>query len=421
MSDSNSKKPDIHPENTSDTHNKTDSNLPNETVQVDDSAKPQPEKKTTSETKTDVSLVCDDHVVHKEPAPDPTSKRGYQIMLVLGLILAFVLAMAYQTLFGHSEQPAGDLVVEEGQSYYGFLPQFQRDVPMFSASLAKLYIKTTVKEQLHAGTYEVPENASLMQLMQSFKQGQKMDMVKVQIIEGKRASDLYQVLASKEDISLEVLNEDGKPKQNLKQLLEIDAYTPEGEFVDNLEGWFTPNTYLYAPGTTDKQILTDLYNKQQQALNEAWENRDPDLPYKTPYEALIMASIIEKETSVPSEREPVSAVFVNRLNQGMRLQTDPTIIYGMGDRYDGDIRRKDINEKTAYNTYQIDGLPPTPIALPSKASIEAAMHPADSDALYFVATGTGGHKFSKTLAEHNRAVQDYLKVMREKKNSESSN
>lgn len=183
----------------------------------------------------------------------------------------------------------------------------------------------------------------------------------------------------------------------------------------NLEGWFAPDTYYYGEGTSDKQVLTDLYKRQQQALTDAWENRAPDLPYKSPYEALVMASIIEKETSVPDERPLVSAVFNNRMNKGMRMQTDPTIIYGMGSRYEGNIRRRDIDEKTSYNTYQIDGLPPTPIALPSASAIEATLHPADSDALYFVATGTGGHKFTNSLDAHNQAVKEYLGVMREKR------
>lgn len=382
-----------------------------------------PNKPTGTETETvqptDVSLVCDDPSRHKKQPPEPTSKRSYQLLLVFGLILLFLLAMVYQTLFGHSKYPADELVVEEGQSYYGFLPQFQRDVPMFSASLAKLYIKATVDVPLHAGTYEVPKNASFKQMMDAFKEGQKVDMVTIQIIEGKTAADLYKVIANTEGVVLEVLESNGKPKANFKQLLGIDAFTPEGEFVHNLEGWFTPDTYYYARGVTDKQILNDLYKRQQRALDKAWEKRAADLPYDTPYEALIMASIIEKETGVDSERELVSAVFVNRLNKGMRLQTDPTIIYGMGERYDGNIRRTDINEKTAYNTYQIDGLPPTPIALPSPESIEAAMHPANSDVLYFVATGTGGHKFTKNLADHNRAVQEYLKVMREQRTADN--
>lgn len=403
----------------SDSNSKNSSNTPDVRPNNDQTVRPQAPIDNDELPQTDVSLVCDNTPDgYKSEPPKPTSKRSYQIMLVLGLIGLFFVAMGYQTLLGHSNQPEGDLVVEEGQSYYGFLPQFQRDVPMFSAMIAKMYIKYSVDAPLHAGTYHVPENASLKQFLDAVEEGQKLDFVAVQIIEGKTAADLYNVLANTDGVVLEVLNEDGSPKANIKQLLGIDATTPEGEFSNNLEGWFTPNTYHYANGVADTQILTDLYKSQREALDEAWNNRAADLPYKTPYEALIMASIIEKETSVASERELVSAVFVNRLNQGMRLQTDPTIIYGMGERYDGNIRRRDIDEKTAYNTYQIDGLPPTPIALPSHASIEAAMHPANSDALYFVATGTGGHKFTKTYAEHNRAVQEYLRVMREQRNNQ---
>ena len=183
----------------------------------------------------------------------------------------------------------------------------------------------------------------------------------------------------------------------------------------NLEGWFSPDTYYFNEGSSDKKVLTDLFKRQYDTLMQNWNNRQADLPYATPYDALIMASIIEKETSVPSERGEVAGVFVNRLKKNMRLQTDPTVIYGMGERYDGNIRKSDLAEKTAYNTYQIDGLPPTPIALPSVDSIKAALHPNDTDSLYFVATGNGGHKFTSNLADHNQAVQDYLRVMREKR------
>jgi UPF0755 protein len=246
-------------------------------------------------------------------------------------------------------------------------------------------------------------------------------MVKVQIIEGKKSKDLYQVLRDNDKIEKEVLTVDSD-NASIAQALDLTGVLPDSVVNSsdpivnyNLEGWFAPDTYYYGEGTSDKKVLTDLYKRQQQVLTDAWENRAPNLPYKSPYEALVMASIIEKETSVADERPLVSAVFRNRLNKNMRMQTDPTIIYGMGSRYDGNIRRKDINEKTSYNTYQIDGLPPTPIALPSAASIEATLHPADSEALYFVATGNGGHKFTNSLAEHNQAVKDYLSVMREKK------
>ncbi|MBL8320970.1 MAG: endolytic transglycosylase MltG, partial [Acinetobacter sp.] len=174
------------------------------------------------------------------------------------------------------------------------------------------------------------------------------------------------------------------------------------------------DTYFFAKGESDKKILKDLYLRQMKALDQAWANRAPDLPYKDKYEALIMASIVEKETSLDSELEQVSGVFARRLKLGMRLQTDPTVIYGMGDKYAGNITRQDLRTPTPYNTYTISGLPPTPIALPSKKAIEAAMHPDQSSNIYFVATGNGGHKFTATLQDHNRAVQEYLAVMRSK-------
>ena len=372
---------------------------------------------------TDVSLISGESPPRRYKKDNQSffMQRGYQILLVLGLIAAFLLVMVYQTLFGRIEQAEQKLTIEKGDTYYGLLPQWQEQIPLFSSSIAKFYIKSQIDTSLHAGIYQLPENPTIVEALQILEQGEKVAMVKVQIIEGKTSKDLYQNLRDNSGIKKEILTADAD-NASIAQALDLTGILPDSvtdsddPIVNhNLEGWFTPDTYYYAEGATDKQVLSDLYKRQQQALTTAWENRAPNLPYNSPYEALVMASIIEKETSVPSERPLVSAVFNNRLNKGMRMQTDPTIIYGMGSRYNGNIRRNDINEKTAYNTYQIDGLPPTPIALPSAASIEATLHPADSEALYFVATGTGGHKFTSSLAEHNKAVQDYLRVMREKK------
>ena len=372
---------------------------------------------------TNVSLISGNSKPRQYKVNNPSffMQRGYQVLLVLGLIAAFFLVMVYQTLFGRIEQPQQMVTIEQGQTYYGLLPQWQNQIPLFSASVAKLYIKSQVDAPLHAGIYQLPENPTIAEALQILEQGAKAAMVKVQIIEGKTSKDLYQALRDNNNIEKEVLTA-GSDNASIAQALDLAGILPDSvtnssdPIVNhNLEGWFAPDTYYYGEGTSDKKVLTDLYKSQQKALTDAWENRAPDLPYNSPYEALVMASIIEKETSVPEERPLVSAVFRNRLVKNMRMQTDPTIIYGMGSRYDGNIRRKDIDEKTSYNTYQIDGLPPTPIALPSAASIEATLHPADSDALYFVATGNGGHKFTNSLAEHNQAVKDYLSVMREKK------
>ena len=412
-------RPNNEPSNKKDSsvEERVDTTLPDTQPVVDEV------EETSATPATNVSLISGENKPRRYRVNNPSffMQRGYQVLLVLGLIAAFLLVMVYQTLFGRIEQPKQMVTIEKGQTYYGLLPQWQQQIPLFSATVAKLYIKAQMAGSLHAGTYQLPENPTIAEALQILGQGAKAAVIKVQIIEGKTSKDLYQVLRDNDKIKKEVLTAESD-NASIASALELagilpDSVTNSGDAIVNynLEGWFAPDTYYYSEGTTDKKVLTDLYKRQQQALTDAWENRAPNLPYETPYEALVMASIIEKETSVSEERPIVSAVFRNRLDKGMRMQTDPTIIYGMGSRYDGNIRRRDIDEKTSYNTYQIDGLPPTPIALPSAASIEATLHPADSDALYFVATGNGGHKFTNSLAAHNQAVKDYLSVMREKK------
>ena len=177
------------------------------------------------------------------------------------------------------------------------------------------------------------------------------------------------------------------------------------------EGRFFPDTYRFAAGTPDRRILEMAYERMQHELQAAWDARAPDLPLSSPDATLVLASIVEKETGREDERPLVAAVFINRLRRGMRLQSDPTVIYGLGDRYDGNIHTRDLETDTPYNSYTRGGLPPTPIALPGAASLKATLHPADSDALYFVATGTGdgGHQFSTTLEQHDEALRAYLR------------
>ncbi|MBB3191566.1 endolytic transglycosylase MltG [Halomonas cerina] len=175
------------------------------------------------------------------------------------------------------------------------------------------------------------------------------------------------------------------------------------------EGRFFPDTYRYHKGVSDLALLRQAMERMDRILAEIWTGRAEDLPLETPDEALILASLIERETGVAGERRRIAGVFTRRLERGMRLQTDPTVIYGMGERFDGNITRADLREATPYNTYVIEGLPPTPIALPGRASLEAAVDPADGEALYFVARGDGSHHFSRTLREHNNAVNRYIR------------
>jgi UPF0755 protein len=177
--------------------------------------------------------------------------------------------------------------------------------------------------------------------------------------------------------------------------------------LDNLEGWFFPDTYSFTGVDSGDSVLAQAHEKMRSVLAQEWAERADDLPYEIPYEALIMASIVERETGAPEERQQIAGVFVRRLNKGMRLQTDPTVIYGLGEGFNGNITRRDLRKETPYNTYVIKGLPPTPIAMPGREAIHAALHPDDGDTLFFVAKGDGSHYFSATYEEHSQAVKRY--------------
>jgi len=178
--------------------------------------------------------------------------------------------------------------------------------------------------------------------------------------------------------------------------------------LERPEGWFLPETYNFTRGDSDYDLLLRAHQAMQSALEEAWQTRETGLPFETPYELLTLASIVEKETALDSERSRIAGVFVRRLQRGMRLQTDPTVIYGLGEAFDGDLRRRDLDTDTPYNTYTRRGLPPTPIAMPGRASLQAVAHPTHEAALYFVADGKGGHTFSETLEEHQAAVRKLI-------------
>ena len=258
---------------------------------------------------------------------------------------------------------------------------------------------------IKAGEYRIRPGSTLPDLLEQFIEG-RVVQYPITIVEGMTSQQLLDQLAAHPKI-----------RQTLTPLTGEAVIAALGKSEEtHPEGWFLPETYHFPAETSDIQFLKRAHRKMVNTLDELWQQRADNLPYKTPYEALIMASIIEKESGVPDERPQIAGVFVRRLEKGMRLQTDPTVIYGMGDRYEGVIRRSDLTTDTPYNTYTRFGLPPTPIALPSRESIEAALHPADGDALYFVATGEadGRHTFSATLEEHNRAVRVYRQRINER-------
>jgi UPF0755 protein len=327
-------------------------------------------------------------------------KKITLILLVLCLLIAGGLLWAKQQVGQYLQSPRVQqtqlFTLEEGRYFTHLAPllieQGLLDSDRWWKVISKLRPELT---KIKSGTYEFKSGFSLEDMLLTLTDGREFQF-KLTFVEGSTFKEWLKVLESAEKIKPLLDNE-----QALLQKLNSSFST--------IEGLLFPETYHYTADMTAFSIIKKAYLHQQMILEKLWAERDPDLPYKTPYEALIMASIIEKESGLSNDRDKISSVFVNRLKIGMRLQTDPTVIYGMGEEYKGRIRKKDLLEKTDYNTYTIDGLPPTPIAMPSEEALFAALHPAKTKYLYFVSKGDGNSHFSENLNEHNNAVNKYIR------------
>jgi UPF0755 protein len=256
---------------------------------------------------------------------------------------------------------------------------------------------TGVDRTIKAGNYELAAGTTLTSLLAKLTQGD-VTQEAFTIVEGWSFRDLRTALKSNAAI-----------KTTIADLTDAGLMQRIGASESRPEGMFFPDTYFFASGATDAALLARAYRTMQERLAAAWAARAPELPLASPYQALTLASIVEKETGRAADRPLIAAVFINRLRQGMRLQTDPTVIYGLGERFDGNLRRRDLDADQPFNTYTRDGLPPTPIGLPSQASLDAVLHPPATPYLYFVARGDGSSEFSSSLADHNRAVAKYQK------------
>jgi UPF0755 protein len=271
--------------------------------------------------------------------------------------------------------------------------QFLQQETLFVA-LARVLGKA---DKVKVGDYALTHPVSMLELLTIISKGQ-VQQSQISVIEGWSFKQFRAALDAHADL-----------KHTTQEMTAMQILQAIGATEAHPEGLFFPDTYFFAKGSSDVQIYKRAYQTMQQHLNAAWASREALLPLQTPYQALTLASIVEKETGTPSDRAMIAGVFINRLRLGMLLQTDPTVIYGMGEKFDGNIRRNDLTRDTRYNTYTRSGLTPTPIALPGAASLNAALHPAQTDALYFVARGDGSSKFSSSLDEHNRAVNQYQK------------
>jgi UPF0755 protein len=302
---------------------------------------------------------------------------------------------------GPHTQPV-QLQVKPGASVRGVLAELEKLGALSNRREIELRLRLRGWPQVKTGRYEIPAQASAEDILRQLQEG-RVILETLTVIEGWTFADMRRAVEQHPHIEV-----------TLRGKSVADLMTAIGHPGEHPEGRFFPDTYRFAAGTTDRELYALSYRKLAETLEAAWNARAEGLPLANPYEALTLASIVEKETGLPSERPRIAGVFVTRLRKNMRLQTDPTVIYGIGPGYDGNIRTRDLRTDTPYNTYTRHGLPPTPIALPSREAIEAATRPMETGDIFFVATGIGdgSHVFSATLEEHNAAVQRYLARLR---------
>ncbi len=326
------------------------------------------------------------------------------LVLLLTVLLLAAIALGLFTWKQHAalEQPLAVtdsallLDVRPGDTPSGVLQRLEAEGVLEDAFWLRLYWRLNLSGQsLHTGEYRLTPAMTARDMIGLWQRGEVVQY-SLTLVEGWNFRQLRSALQNQP-----------KLQQTLHGLTDAEVMAHIGAPGLHPEGRFFPDTYRFTRGISDADLLRRAYARLEQVLEEEWQQRAEDLPYKDAYQALIMASIIEKETGVPDERGEIAGVFVRRLARGMLLQTDPTVIYGMGEKYRGRITRTDLRTPTPYNTYTNAGLPPTPIAMVGREAIHAALHPADGTSLYFVARGDGSHVFSDTLDQHNRAVREY--------------
>ena len=341
-------------------------------------------------------------------------KKFFVFLLILLLILGGVGFWGYQKLTEFVHTPVNVtqdqlLTIERGTTGSKLAALLEQEKILEHADLLPWLLKLQPQlNKVKAGTYSLTGVKTLQDLLDMINSGKEAQF-SVKFIEGKTFKEWRKNLENAPHLKQTL---QGKTDKEIMALLDIPAVAKAVYEWNNMDGWLYPDTYNYTPNSTDLELLKRSATRLQKALDKAWNERDENLLLADPYQMLILASIVEKETGIAAERPQVASVFINRLKANMKLQTDPTVIYGMGESYTGNIRKKDLETMTPYNTYMIEGLPPTPIAMVSESALQAVAHPAKTDFYYFVADGSGGHKFTRNLNEHNKAVQEYLRWYR---------